>query len=301
MDGVLRNAWYVAAWAEELAPGARLSRRLLDEPVVLSRDAAGHVVAAVSTRHCPLIERSSALWLWMGDPQAADPALLPAFDFLDPLHWAVGTGHMAVEAHYELETDNILDLSHIEFLHPLFASEAVRRGTADCRQEADTVWSHRLITDDLPPPFVYEAFGIPPGRKVDRWLDVRWNAPALMALWTGGVESGSPRELGTTVPSAHCFTPETATRTHYFYAIAFPRAMGPLAESLARDNVQVLRGPFEHEDKPMLEAVQRNMGGADLWSMKPVLLPGDAAAVRARRVLQRLIEAERKGRHEHRR
>jgi vanillate O-demethylase monooxygenase subunit len=297
MDRVLRNAWYVAAWAEELVAGLPLERRQLDEPVVLSRDADGCGVAAGALRAYPVIERYSALWIWMGDPQAADPDRLPAFDFLDPAHWAVGTGHMAVEAHYELETDNILDLSHIEFLHPLFASEAVRRGATDCRQEADTVWSHRLITDDLPPPFIYEAFGIPPDQKVDRWLDVRWNAPALMALWTGGVASGSPRELGRTVPSAHCFTPESATRTHYFYAISFPRAMGPLAEQLARDNVQVLRGPFEHEDKPMLEAVQRNMAGADLWSMKPVLLPGDAAAVRARRVLQRLIETER---HEHR-
>jgi hypothetical protein len=35
------------------------------------------------------------------------------------------------------------------------------------------------------------------------------------------------------------------------------------------------------------------MGGAELVSLKPVLLAGDAAAVRARRLLQGLIDRER--------
>jgi hypothetical protein len=34
------------------------------------------------------------------------------------------------------------------------------------------------------------------------------------------------------------------------------------------------------------------MGGADFWSLKPVLLEGDAAGVRARRVLAKLIADE---------
>ena len=41
------------------------------------------------------------------------------------------TGSMVVDAPYELEIDNILDLSHIEFMHPLFASDAVRRAQVD--------------------------------------------------------------------------------------------------------------------------------------------------------------------------
>jgi vanillate O-demethylase monooxygenase subunit len=34
------------------------------------------------------------------------------------------------------------------------------------------------------------------------------------------------------------------------------------------------------------------MGGQDLFALKPVLLPGDAAAVRARRLLQGLIQKD---------
>jgi len=113
-----------------------------------------------------------------------------------------------------------------------------------------------------------------------------------MALWAGGVAAGQSVDGAIVTPSAHCFTPQSSGRTHYFYSISFPRSMGPMAEDLALQNVVILRGPFEHEDKPVLEAVGRNMGGKDLFALKPVLLPGDAAAVRARRLLQAMIDKE---------
>jgi vanillate O-demethylase monooxygenase subunit len=50
--------------------------------------------------------------------------------------------------------------------------------------------------------------------------------------------------------------------------------------------------PFEHEDLPMLEAQQARMGGQEFWSMQPALLPIDMGAIRARRVMERLIAKE---------
>jgi phenylpropionate dioxygenase-like ring-hydroxylating dioxygenase large terminal subunit len=47
----LRNAWYVAAWSDDLADGQLLARTILKEPVVLYRKADGHV-AALQDR-CP--------------------------------------------------------------------------------------------------------------------------------------------------------------------------------------------------------------------------------------------------------
>src|SRR5947207_11438674 len=47
----LRNAWYVAAWSGELAPGRLVARTLLDEPVVLFRDDAGDPCALLD--RCP--------------------------------------------------------------------------------------------------------------------------------------------------------------------------------------------------------------------------------------------------------
>src|SRR5882724_6184743 len=42
----IRNAWYIAAWADELGQ-TPLARRICDEPVVLFRDQAGRAAALV--------------------------------------------------------------------------------------------------------------------------------------------------------------------------------------------------------------------------------------------------------------
>ena len=42
----------------------------------------------------------------------------------------------------------------------------------------------------------------------------------------------------------------------------------------------------------MLEAQQRRIGDAEFWSLKPVLLAGDAGSVRVRRKLQQLVAEE---------
>ena len=340
----LRNTWYVAAWANEVAPGRIFARALLDEPIAMYRgpngqpyalqdrcphrfaplsmgrlcdggqflqcgyhglrfDGAGQCVhnphgdgripKGAVVRSYPLVERHSLLWIWMGDPKQANPDLIPNFDCLDPERWVVGSGYLNVKGNYELETDNILDLSHIEFLHPLFSSDAVSRGKIEVLQEGDTLWSKRFISDDRnAPDFICQAFGVPPGTPIDRWLEVRWNAPALMLLWLGGVTTGRPREEGRTEPSVHFFTPETVGSTHYFYGSPFPRSMGAQADTLAQMRLQQTRAVFEEEDKPMIEAVSRRMNGADFWALKPILLSGDGAAVRARRVMERLITHE---------
>jgi hypothetical protein len=49
---------------------------------------------------------------------------------------------------------------------------------------------------------------------------------------------------------------------------------------------------FENEDEPMLERQQDRMKTSDLWSLNPILLPADAAAMRVRRKLACMIETE---------
>jgi vanillate O-demethylase monooxygenase subunit len=49
---------------------------------------------------------------------------------------------------------------------------------------------------------------------------------------------------------------------------------------------------FKMEDEPMIEQVHANMGGSDFWSLRPIILAGDAAGVRARRILSKKIRHE---------
>ena len=47
----LRNIWYVAAWADEVAPGAMLARTILNDGIVFFRNASGQAVALAD--RCP--------------------------------------------------------------------------------------------------------------------------------------------------------------------------------------------------------------------------------------------------------
>jgi vanillate O-demethylase monooxygenase subunit len=334
----LRNAWYVAAWADEVGRNL-LPRRILDEPVVLYRLGNGGAVALQDrcphrfaplhmgrlvedsiecgyhglrfgcsgkctfnphgtglippkavVRSYPLVERYRLLWIWMGDPQRADAAAIPEFDFLSDPQFQNVKGYTLAEGHYELMTDNIMDLGHIEFLHPgLLGSEAVRKAHSEIIQKENTVHSNRLTSDEVLPPVLqvwYEAGE----RPVQRWLNVRWDPAASMKLTVGVLPVGEPRESAHESQGCHLMTPATETTTHYFWAQG--RNWGtpdPKMDALRLDS---LRKAFDTQDKPMIEAVQRNMGTTDLDSLAPVMLSTDGGPVRARRVLKKLIAEE---------
>lgn len=257
----------------------------------------GTVPKAAKVKAYPLVERYSLLWIWMGDAELADSALIPDFSCMDPEQSFVGKGYLHAKANYVLETDNIMDLSHIEFLHPgTLGGEGVKSALTSVSETGDTVWSNRQTVAEIMPEFLYNAWNIPYGTRVDRWIDVRWDAPASLLLHSGAVATGRPREEGISTPIPHLFTPETATTTHYWFAMCFPRSMGELGQRLAEEQLQAIYQPFREEDLPILEAQQQMMGDTPFWDLKPVLLIGDAGAIRARRVLDRLIAGEQSAR-----
>ena len=215
----LQNAWYVAAWSDELPAHGMMHRRLLGEDVLLTRDAQGtahalrnrcphrfaplhqgkrlgdliecayhglrfdldgtcvlnpHGNGAIPhnarVRRYPVVERDLLLWIWMGDPLKAGLMPIPAFVGLDPERFAINRGYMHTPANYELMTDNIMDLGHIEFLHHgLLGSESVRRGATEVRQDGKVVFSNRLVRNEILPPALDALFETN-GRPVDRWL-----------------------------------------------------------------------------------------------------------------------------------
>ncbi len=72
---------------------------------------------ALRVRTFPVVERHAAIWVWMGDPALADPATLVDFvGYRDPA-WAMTPGRLDYQAPARLIHDNLLDLSHIAYVH----------------------------------------------------------------------------------------------------------------------------------------------------------------------------------------
>jgi vanillate O-demethylase monooxygenase subunit len=115
---------------------------------------------------------------------------------------------------------------------------------------------------------------------------VRWDAPGLHRLDVGVTPVGHAEERGIRREGSHLLTPETEMSTHYFFANSRNYRLDDEQEDQAIREWH--RIGFGEQDKPMIQAVQRMMGSNELMSLKPVLLPIDSAAVRARRVMEML-------------
>lgn len=252
----------------------------------------GNIPKAACVRSYPVVERHAAIWIWPGDPTLANDALIPDFSFFEQaLPHAKGNGYLPTRAHYELLCDNIMDLSHVDFLHPDTLGGGALSGVRASVEELpnDRVRISWWAPDDVPPP----AFGahLEDSTRADVWAEVIWHAPGLMLLGSGATPPGHPREEGASTWNLHLMTPQDATNTHYFYANT--RNFQQQNPELNAFVQKMLVGIFAGEDKPMVEAQQRQIGEVELLSLNPVLLPVDAGAVRCRRVLRRLIESER--------
>lgn len=332
----LRNCWYVAGWADDLADAPQ-SRIFLEEPVALFRDGEGvaraiggrcpHRFAALgdgsvidgalacpyhglrfngagvcvhnphqgdpppkaAVPSYPLVERYRLLWIWMGDASKADASLIPDFQWLDDPAWVAVRGQTVAEGHYELYSDNILDLSHANFVHPALVASAFTQGERKFWQDDQRAYSRYTQQNDHISPALAAVLGVE-GRKQDFFGEVTWNAPANLYFDYRAGEPGTPVEEMTALRSLHAFTPETPDTTHYIWATARDYA---LEDAEFSENLRsALAYAFEHEDLPIIRDAHRLMAGKDFWDMEPLVLSGDGGGIRARRLLQKMIRAE---------
>src|SRR4051812_40674516 len=65
----------------------------------------------------PLVEKDSVLWIWMGDAAAANVAGVPDYPIHADPRWAHKGNHYLIKCHYELIHDNLIDLSHVGYVH----------------------------------------------------------------------------------------------------------------------------------------------------------------------------------------
>lgn len=322
----LLNTWYPAAWAHELTDGI-LARTYLDTPVMMYRTSGGEVIAmhdrcphrfaplsygrieddkavciyhglefdrtgqCVGTQLCfenapkvarvrtfPIVEQDNILWIWMGDAEAADPALVPRFHYHNDPEYRVTYGYKYTRCDYRLLNDNLMDLSHIVLLHPVFQARD-RKQTFKAWEEGDDVVATYLAVEE--------------DQEFHTANTIRWIAPSATDLEMHIIpEYGRGEQI--VEWSANLMIPETPTTCHYFWSVAIDRNSPESNE----DVLQRMQTVVDVEDAWMLEGVQNRMGAADLWDLDPILLRTDAAAVRARRKLAKLIAAEVKEREE---
>jgi len=251
------------------------------------------VPPGIAVRHFPTVERWQWIWVWMG-AGAPDETLLPdsaTLGLAGPPWLAAAGGDFAVRARYQLFNENLLDLTHLSFLH----AESI--GTPDLLQtqmtiEVDgrTVRVRRDTLDEQTSPFYARRLGIPVGR-IDRRHVTSFIAPAFHVIGVTAAEAGTGLSATPNVYGEHkilhAITPETETTLHDYWAISRTYNTSDEMTEFLRENINgVIR-----QDIAALEATE-----ATIDESAPIVeysCAADEAALKGRRVVQELLRAER--------
>lgn len=243
-------------------------------------------------RSYPLHSRYGFIWIWMGDVRLADPAKITHVDFWGEPGW----GHnqpdaMLFDCNYLYITDNLLDPSHVSWVHQSSFGGA---GTEDTPIEttvtegAVTAW--RWMINTAPAPFYAPLLKFQGNADRKQHYEMRYPSNMLArAIFTpaghGGV--GKPDHADVFYMDSYNFlTPIDDKQTRYFWFQM--RNVRADDTALSQQMNAGIRAVFE-EDRLVLNAVQKGMDN----KLTPNLdLKIDAAPLRFRRRLAQMIEAE---------
>ena len=221
----------------------------------------------------PIEARWGFVWAWLGDPAKADANLIPAMPWLEADDRSSILSRFHAQAGYQLMADNLLDVSHADFLHAAsFGSMAGKKDETDqVRQEMETwtrpgsVHAKRVLKNVTLGPMAAAWGGFT--RPVSRITLQNWRPPNTVNIEL--IMENSENRI--TINHDHVMTPETETTSHYFFAFtrdfALERGYPNDADMRREQETTILS-----EDIPMVEAQQRNK----IRFGDPIDIPGQA-------------------------
>ncbi|MGG4773065.1 aromatic ring-hydroxylating dioxygenase subunit alpha [Alcaligenaceae bacterium 429] len=246
---------------------------------------------AAVVRQYPCAERYGMVWVWMGDAALADESKIIDIPEWGREGWGVNSGDaMTIDCNYLYVTDNLLDPSHVSWVHQTSFGSASMIGKplkVDMAENGVTV--SRWLEDVDVAPF-YKKFVKFDG-NCDRKQQYEVRFPSLAVIKAIFVPAGSGGEEAVNHPdvflmdSYNFLTPVDDKHTRYFWFQL--RNFSPDDEEVSREFNEDVRFAFS-EDKAILELVQVGMDA------RPAALdlPIDSGPMRFRRRLQQLIDAE---------
>lgn len=236
------------------------------------------------------VEQSGFIWLWWGDRETADNGTIPALPWIDDEDRRSVFFHWHVNANFQLMADNLLDVSHVDFLHRGSIASNIDRTdkealvpnvTIETTVDGDEVHNLRRVENTYLAGMAADWVGTE--GPVNRLSTGHW-VPPNSCLLKLEFESDD-HDLYQCINLDHIMTPETETTCHYF--MDWTRNFGlhgdyPTDEDVDREQ----RSLVEIEDIPMVEGQQHNID--EFGHMNDLPVKQDKFVNEVHRILQRL-------------
>ena len=249
------------------------------------------VPASLRVRAFHTAEKGPFVWIWMGERPPAEGDATPHQEWLDHPDWAVRVGYLHVKGSYVHLHENLLDLSHLSFLHAkTFGTPEYARAPVEmnCEGENLEVWRH--VHCELPAIYARPLGWT--GARAIRSSGSRYVSPGLHV--NTGIfrnldlpeEAQSPQPM---VRVAQLVTPESAVTTHYWTAQArnFVTNDAEMGDFMIKAQVEAFR-----EDAFALQQITEMQALSAADGLHEVSIPTDKAGVLMRRRLKKLADLE---------
>lgn len=284
-----------------------LSKGRLQEDVVecgyhgLTFNAGGRCVAAPTqdsipptalVHSYPVTDKWGLVWIWMGEPGLADVAkILDIENFANPEWNITGGDALTCNCHYLYLTDNLLDPSHVAWVHRTsFAASGTDNTPLETVEIDDGLIVYRWIYDCEPPPFYAPLVKFKGNCDRLQHYEVRYPSIAInKSVFSPAGEGGPEKPLtdrSYVMISYNFLTPidENVTRYHWLQQ----RNTDPNNEEVTRTIAQGASRAFL-EDQEILEAVHKGIANE---TSRHINLGLDAGSLQFRRMLDKMIIAE---------
>ena len=246
-------------------------------------------------RSYPAVEKWGFVWVWMGEPEKADESKIYEIENYESPDWGMTDGGtLELDCHYLWLTDNLLDPTHVAWVHQ---SSFAAPGTGDTPLEIETldngVVVSRWISDQLPPP--YYAPLVKFTGNCDRLQHYEVRLPSICinrSIFTPAGTGGNASQLDEkayVMVSYNFMTPIDDERTTYYWFQHYNTDPGDAA--IAKQLNEGAKTAF-NEDREVLEAVHYGMKNKTTPNLNLGL---DAGSLHFRRMLDKVIWAEQAG------
>jgi vanillate O-demethylase monooxygenase subunit len=241
----------------------------------------------------PLVETWKWIWIWPGDPALADPSMIPdhhEISLLDPGFEAVPCFAVDLKGRYQLLHENLLDLSHLSYLHSdQMGIEEIALTPVVIEEHKNFLRSRRLIRNVPLNPVFVQMCGY--ADNVDRSVDIDFYYPSLhvsLERWDQAGHALEDDKIVAQMKIYHGVTPATTTTTTYFAAVSRTYRLGD--EELNKMMAPGLQIVI-NQDEEAIQAIEQVLSSG--IKLRPdVLAKGDIVAMRGRRLLENMIRAE---------
>lgn len=252
----------------------------------------GNIPKRAVVRSYPVVDRYRLLWIWMGDPEKANPDDIFEIENFDNPEWGYTEGGMLpIECNYLWVVDNLLDPSHVAWVHVTsFAGSGTDDQPLDLEKTEKGVIVSRWIYDQPPSPYYKDLVKFE--GNCDRKQHYEMCIPGIAlnkSVYTPPGTGGPDKPEGdkTYINISYNFmTPVDERNTMYIW---FQHRNTDPEDKLISEKMNAGARAAFLEDKEILEAVQIGMEDMDIPNIDLAL---DAGAKLFRVKLQRLINEE---------